>query len=81
MSGLDDFADLLGSGDEEKIKCILLPTLGGAVGSGLIFSGSGYGAAIAAVLGGLFAYGVAYRLWSRIYKGQFPTYALRGALA
>jgi hypothetical protein len=61
-NGASDFIDLVSSGDEAKIKCVLLPTLGGALASGVMFAETGPGAGIAAVLGGLLSYAAAYRL-------------------
>jgi hypothetical protein len=61
-SPASDFIDLIASGDESKIKCVLMPTLGGAAAGGILFSETGPGAAVAAVLGGFGAYLAAYRM-------------------
>ena len=60
-NGISDFIDLVGSGDEQMIKCVLLPALGGATIGGVALSATGLGAAIGAVLGGLGTYAVAYK--------------------
>lgn len=57
-----DFIDLIASGDEEKIKCVLLPTLGGAAAGGMLGSATVIGAPAGVVLGALGSYAGAYSL-------------------